>query len=149
MFKYLRKKGLSTFLGPVFDDLQDLPYKGAFALGRAGRKHVLEQAIARAFLAARGAVLINRSCVKIPERSGGYREGILAGVVEQEKAQPQRLEVDLVADDRERRILQKRRARGPGDTAHGARFKNVGTFHCEMAFIRGLGKFRFTYLKSG
>ena len=62
-------------------------------------------------------------------------------MVEKEKAQLQRLEVDLVADDRERRIVEKRLARGPFETAGGARFEFFGFVHDVERFygLIGLG----------
>ena len=120
---------LCVSAGPVLDDLEDFPHVSAFALDRAGIENVLVQAILRALVAARGALHENRSPVEIPERIGVYRERGLAGVVEYERAQLQPLEIDLVADEHEGRIFEKRSTRGPFETALWAGFKNVGWWH--------------------
>ena len=117
---------LCIFARPGFNDLDDLPNKGAFALGRTRVKHVLMQTVSRHW-----SLPVARSMKSIPLRRSQKALACTDKVslqvwLNRKLPSFSFFEIDLVADELKSRIVEKRFAREPHETALRAGFEIGG-----------------------
>jgi len=99
--------GLVSLFRPVIYPMQGFPHKGAFTAHRARAKISGVEAVPRAFLRSMFAILKNRALVQIRKLGGMQCKRVPAGMIEQEKARFQFLEMRLVTHQPDGGIFQK------------------------------------------